>query len=169
MVTHSSRKDCLLKASKTLCVCVCVCSCLCVFFFGPLSAGFSSVCHLQELESKVSSNTVEQKKDFYEECERNGDQLNECEWLRELSYELLRGSLLQLIDWRRNRHLAVAQMPVLKPLEVHLRDFVGSGFIFLIKPLTCDWDIGKIAAEYICLTWFKIWMPNILPGTGRGI
>lgn len=111
--------------------------CVCVFFFGPHSAGFSSVCHLQELESKISSNTVEQENDVYEECERNGDQLNEGGWFRELFYELLRGSLVQLIGWRRNRHLAVAQMPVLKPVKVHQWDFVGSGFGFLIN----DWPV----------------------------
>lgn len=34
--------------------------------------------------------------------------------------------------------------------------FCWQWFHFLNKPLTCDWDIGKIAAAYICLTQFKI-------------
>lgn len=80
MVTHSSRKDCLLKASKTWIESLCACALyVCVFFFGPLNVGFSSVCHLRKLESKISSNTVEEEKDFYEACERSGDHLNECE------------------------------------------------------------------------------------------
>lgn len=109
---------------------VCVLSYVYIFFCGPLNAGFSSVCHSQELESKISSNSVEQEKDFYEEYERNGDQLNACEWFRELSYELLRVSLVQLVGWR-SRHLAAAQMPILKPVRVPRLDFVSSGFIFL--------------------------------------
>lgn len=81
-----------------------VCVCMCVFFLGPLNASFSCICHLHELQSKINSNTVEQEKDFYEGCKRNGHQFNERERFRELFYEPLRGSLVQLVGWRRYRH-----------------------------------------------------------------